>query len=241
MGDLCDNIGLVGVSAMWSYVTASPSHHDQAIPILSPLLFMHVGHPYIPLFKIRRIFDLLVILLSCTGNPSESSSRTLKLVAKAVQNLANLVEFKTKEPFMTSLNPFIIRHMPDMIKFIDTLSVSYLYTVVQCTKFLYMYVQSNLRRKDILGAGLLSFDRRLSLSRRFTHISITSFNVKKKLMVRLRVTVFLFIRCFIHSRLALSQALCLLRRSSLTSVVLDVLVIHMYTLYMHTLRGLHAL
>ena len=57
LGDLCDNIGLVGVSAKWSYVTASPSHHDQAIPILSPL---HVGHPYIPLFKSRRIFDLLV-------------------------------------------------------------------------------------------------------------------------------------------------------------------------------------
>ena len=46
-GDLCDNIGLVGVSAKWSYVTASPSHHDQAIPILSPLLFMHVGHPFL--------------------------------------------------------------------------------------------------------------------------------------------------------------------------------------------------
>ena len=51
MGDLCDNIGLVTVSAKWSYVTASPSHHDQAIRILCPLLFMHVGHPYIPLFK----------------------------------------------------------------------------------------------------------------------------------------------------------------------------------------------
>ena len=51
------NIGLVGVSAKWSCVTASPSHRDQAIPILSPLLFMHVGHPY---FKIPRIFDLLV-------------------------------------------------------------------------------------------------------------------------------------------------------------------------------------
>ena len=60
-GDLCDNIGLVGVSAKWSYVTASTSHHDQAIPTLSQLLFMHVGHPYyIPLFKMRRIFDLLV-------------------------------------------------------------------------------------------------------------------------------------------------------------------------------------
>ena len=75
-GDLCDNIGLVGVSAKWSYVTASPSHHDQAIPILSPLLFMHVGHPYIPLFKIRRIFDLLVSVAAmgicvagmCCGN-----------------------------------------------------------------------------------------------------------------------------------------------------------------------------
>ena len=59
LGGLCDNIGLVGVSAKWSYVTASPSHHDKAIPILSPL---HVGHPYIHLFKIRRLFDLLVYM-----------------------------------------------------------------------------------------------------------------------------------------------------------------------------------
>ena len=59
MGDLCNNIGLIGVSAKWSYVTASPSHHDQAIPILYLLLFMHAGHPYIPLFL---ILDLLVIL-----------------------------------------------------------------------------------------------------------------------------------------------------------------------------------
>ena len=59
-GELCDNIGLVGVSAKWSYVTASPRHHDQAIPILSPLLFMHVGHPYIPLLK----FEEFLIYLS---------------------------------------------------------------------------------------------------------------------------------------------------------------------------------
>ena len=63
VGKLCDNIGLVGVSAKWSYVTASPSHRDQAILILSPLLFVHVGHPYIPLFKIQRIFNLLVLIL----------------------------------------------------------------------------------------------------------------------------------------------------------------------------------
>ena len=52
-GDLCDNIG---VSAKWRYVTVSPSHYD---PILSPLFFMHVGHPYIPLF------DLLVYIKLC--------------------------------------------------------------------------------------------------------------------------------------------------------------------------------
>ena len=62
-----DNIGLIGISVKWSYVTASPSHHDQAIPLLSPLLFMHVGHSNIPLFKIRRIFDLLVYL-TCGGH-----------------------------------------------------------------------------------------------------------------------------------------------------------------------------
>ena len=73
--ELCDNIGLVGVSAKWSYVTASPSHHDQAIPILSPLLFIHVGHPYIPTFKIQRIFALLVsppflLFIQRGSNPS---------------------------------------------------------------------------------------------------------------------------------------------------------------------------
>ena len=44
-------------------VAASPSQYmiqPSGIPILSPVLFMHVGDPYIPSFKIRRIFDLLV-------------------------------------------------------------------------------------------------------------------------------------------------------------------------------------
>ena len=46
------NIALIGVSAKWSYVTPSPSHHDKAVPILSRLLFKHVAHPYIPFFLI---------------------------------------------------------------------------------------------------------------------------------------------------------------------------------------------
>ena len=48
----------------------------------------------------------------------------MKLVTKAVQNLANLVEFKAKEPYMVSLNDFIRRHLPKMRQFIDDISVS---------------------------------------------------------------------------------------------------------------------
>ena len=62
---LCDNIGLVLVClpSGSTDVAASPSWYmtqPSGIPILSPVLFMHVGDPYIPLFKIQRIFDLLV-------------------------------------------------------------------------------------------------------------------------------------------------------------------------------------
>ena len=62
---LCDNIGLVLVClpSGSTDVTTSPSRYmtqPSGIPILSPVLFMHVGDPYIPLFKIQRIFDLLV-------------------------------------------------------------------------------------------------------------------------------------------------------------------------------------
>ena len=58
-GDLCDYRGFVAISAKRSYVTASPSHHDRAIPILSPLLFIHVGHPYIPQSTHARVVAIL--------------------------------------------------------------------------------------------------------------------------------------------------------------------------------------
>ena len=63
---LCDNIGpvLICVPSGSTDVTTSPSRYmtqPSGIPILSPVLFMHVGDPYIPLFKMPRIFDLLVL------------------------------------------------------------------------------------------------------------------------------------------------------------------------------------
>uniref|UniRef100_A0A8C2CCR3 RAS p21 protein activator (GTPase activating protein) 1b n=1 Tax=Cyprinus carpio TaxID=7962 RepID=A0A8C2CCR3_CYPCA len=62
-----------------------------------------------------RIFNIIA------DPPSPIASRTLTLVAKAVQNLANLVEFGAKEPYMEGVNPFIKSNKHRMIKFLDEL------------------------------------------------------------------------------------------------------------------------
>ena len=56
-GNLYDNIGLVlaYLPSGATYVTASASFHEPAILILSPVLFMHVGHPYITFVDLRNL------------------------------------------------------------------------------------------------------------------------------------------------------------------------------------------
>ncbi|XP_067664824.1 ras GTPase-activating protein 1-like isoform X1 [Haliotis asinina] len=55
-------------------------------------------------------------------NPSETAARNLKLVAKAIQNLANLVESGTKESYMESVQPFIKKNKERVVQFLETLS-----------------------------------------------------------------------------------------------------------------------
>ena len=79
--------------------------------------------------SVRRIH------FTSTETPSLVADRTLKLVTKAVQNLANLVEFRAKEPFMVSLNDFIRRHLPKMKQFVNDISVSLcIKYIVDCVK-----------------------------------------------------------------------------------------------------------
>ncbi|XP_064618499.1 ras GTPase-activating protein 1-like isoform X2 [Lineus longissimus] len=63
-----------------------------------------------------RMFNLI------TETPSDVAVRTLKLVAKSLQNLANLVEFGAKEPYMGVLNPFIVTNKERMVTFLNRLS-----------------------------------------------------------------------------------------------------------------------
>ena len=55
----------------------------------------------------------------CSDHPNQRVSRTLTLISKTLQNLANLVRFDgMKEPFMTALNDFIVANIDRMKVFI---------------------------------------------------------------------------------------------------------------------------
>ncbi|NXD46704.1 RASA1 protein, partial [Copsychus sechellarum] len=95
-----------------------------------PTLSLATGwNPFIPSLETWYCFletscpgRLRVMWRGCICNsPSPTAARTLTLVAKSVQNLANLVEFGAKEPYMEGVNPFIKSNKHRMIMFLDEL------------------------------------------------------------------------------------------------------------------------
>jgi len=54
--------------------------------------------------------------------PSEKSRRSLILLSKVLQNLANSVEFGEKEAYMLKTNPFIMSNQASMYEFLDKLA-----------------------------------------------------------------------------------------------------------------------
>ena len=58
---------------------------------------------------------------------SKYASRACTLLAKVVQNLANLVPFGEKEPHMKALNEFVKENMPRMKEFLDVLCAQVAY------------------------------------------------------------------------------------------------------------------
>lgn len=57
-----------------------------------------------------------------SDHPDQRIARTLTLLSKTIQNLANLVTFGQKEPYMLKMNDFIVAHMSAMKTFIDHVS-----------------------------------------------------------------------------------------------------------------------
>lgn len=90
--------------------------------------------PHDPMVKTRVVSGFIFLRLLCpailnprqfnliSDTPSETASRSLILVAKCLQNLANLVEFGAKEPWMEVVNPFILKNKNRMIRFLDEIA-----------------------------------------------------------------------------------------------------------------------
>ena len=75
------------------------------------------------------------------------------MIAKCLQNLANLVEFGVKESYMEVVNPFILKNKERMVVFLDHLSVSDL-------TFIKFYLNLEPRREN----DFIIFLQRTSLS-----------------------------------------------------------------------------
>uniref|UniRef100_T1JFR2 Ras GTPase-activating protein 1 n=1 Tax=Strigamia maritima TaxID=126957 RepID=T1JFR2_STRMM len=84
--------------------------------VVSGFIFLRL---FCPAILNPRQFNLI------TEIPTEMAARSLLHIAKCLQNLANLVEFGGKEPYMEVVNPFITKHRERMILFLDVLSNVY--------------------------------------------------------------------------------------------------------------------
>ena len=83
--------------------------------ILSPKLFS--------LAK-GRLEHYLAHLNLNLDHPPMKAARAFTLIAKTLQNLANLVEFGWKEEYMKDMNVFIVENLVNMKGFLDKISVS---------------------------------------------------------------------------------------------------------------------
>uniref|UniRef100_A0A8C0HB83 Ras GTPase-activating protein 1 n=1 Tax=Chelonoidis abingdonii TaxID=106734 RepID=A0A8C0HB83_CHEAB len=89
-----------------------PTNTTMRTRVVSGFVFLRLICPAI---LNPRMFNII------SDSPSSTAARTLTLVAKSVQNLANLVEFGAKEPYMEGVNPFIKSNKHRMIMFLDEL------------------------------------------------------------------------------------------------------------------------
>ena len=70
---------------------------------------------FVPAILSPKLFNLM------DSHPSPQTSRNLTIIGKVVQNLANLVPFGEKEPYMGELNPFILRNLDRLKTFVDSI------------------------------------------------------------------------------------------------------------------------
>ena len=79
---------------------------------ISGFLFLRF---FVPAILGPRLFDIHL------GPLDHLANRTLTLISKTIQNVANIVEFGQKEPYMEPINTVIRTTIPEMKKYLDFL------------------------------------------------------------------------------------------------------------------------
>uniref|UniRef100_A0A6B2KXY0 Ras-GAP domain-containing protein n=1 Tax=Arcella intermedia TaxID=1963864 RepID=A0A6B2KXY0_9EUKA len=90
-----------------------PDHPTAQYTAVSGFIFLRF---FCPSLYSPKLYDLT------TSHPPPNVARELTLIAKTLQNLASLVVFGKKEPFMHIVNPFITEQMPNMKTYLTELS-----------------------------------------------------------------------------------------------------------------------
>ena len=90
-----------------------PSDPDAPYISISGFLFLRF---FAPAVLGPKLFKM------CNDYTDAKTSRTLTLLAKMLQNIANLVEFGQKESYLLDANPFIREKIPAMKEYLDDVS-----------------------------------------------------------------------------------------------------------------------
>ncbi len=82
--------------------------------VVTAFIFLRL---FCPAIMNPKLFNMM------PDHPTETAARNLTLVAKVIQNLANMAEFGQKEPFMIPCNSFINETRKKMQIYLDAISV----------------------------------------------------------------------------------------------------------------------
>ncbi|KAJ3154929.1 Ras GTPase-activating protein 1 [Geranomyces michiganensis] len=97
----------------WNGADGTEPNQSVQYVAISGFIFLRF---FCPAILNPKIFNLI------SEQPDPSTSRTFTLIAKILQNLANLSDFGSKEPYMAECNPFIAANVNSMKAFIDGIS-----------------------------------------------------------------------------------------------------------------------
>uniref|UniRef100_H2Y687 Ras GTPase-activating protein 1 n=1 Tax=Ciona savignyi TaxID=51511 RepID=H2Y687_CIOSA len=89
-----------------------PNDRNVKVRVISGFMFLRLLCPAV---INPRMFNMI------SESPSPTAARSLVLVAKTLQNLANLVEYGAKEYYMESLNHFIVENKDKIVHFLEEL------------------------------------------------------------------------------------------------------------------------